>query len=278
MVVLRLRALFPLAGRNESPSFVGRGIGHPLRGLWTGAGPGCARQGDRAGANHAEERPSDGHASGKSKIPAITPGGMTARSRLGLRAVLSRPDPTAQKVRAAYLAAPYRDGPDAAASLGPSISRCRHRGRRRLAHDVLRQAGPAPTRSVLPAALGRRDRRDRAHRAASGGLSCTTSFGRPSGAPSIRSTRSADSVLGIKAYRSIADVPGEVDLAVMVTPPATVPAIVRGVRRSRRPGGGDHLGRLPRDRGGGSASWSRKFWPRPGGGECASSGPTASAS
>jgi acetyltransferase len=35
-----------------------------------------------------------------------------------------------------------------------------------------------------------------------------------------------ESVLGIRAYRSLADVPAEVDLAVIVTPAATVPAIV----------------------------------------------------
>jgi len=35
-----------------------------------------------------------------------------------------------------------------------------------------------------------------------------------------------DNVLGIKAYRSIADVPGAVDLAVVVTPAATVPKII----------------------------------------------------
>ena len=42
-----------------------------------------------------------------------------------------------------------------------------------------------------------------------------------------------DSVLGIKAYRSLADVPAPVDLAVIVTPAATVPAIVGRVRRPR---------------------------------------------
>ena len=35
-----------------------------------------------------------------------------------------------------------------------------------------------------------------------------------------------DNVLGIKAYRSIADVPGPVDLAVVVTPAATVPRVI----------------------------------------------------
>ena len=35
-----------------------------------------------------------------------------------------------------------------------------------------------------------------------------------------------DSVLGIKAYRSIADIPGPVDLAVIATPAPTVPALV----------------------------------------------------
>ncbi|MCL4401405.1 MAG: bifunctional acetate--CoA ligase family protein/GNAT family N-acetyltransferase [Acidobacteria bacterium] len=35
------------------------------------------------------------------------------------------------------------------------------------------------------------------------------------------------SVLGIKAYKSVEDIPGDVDLAVIVTPPATVPGIIR---------------------------------------------------
>src|SRR3954454_17288212 len=35
-----------------------------------------------------------------------------------------------------------------------------------------------------------------------------------------------DSVLGVKAYPNLAAVPDEVDLAVIVTPPATVPAVM----------------------------------------------------
>ena len=35
-----------------------------------------------------------------------------------------------------------------------------------------------------------------------------------------------DNVLGIKAYRSVADIPGEVDLAVIATPAPTVPALI----------------------------------------------------
>src|ERR1035438_5151357 len=35
------------------------------------------------------------------------------------------------------------------------------------------------------------------------------------------------SVLGIKAYPSIAEIPEEVDLAVIVTPPPSIPGIIR---------------------------------------------------
>src|SRR5271167_2119281 len=35
------------------------------------------------------------------------------------------------------------------------------------------------------------------------------------------------SVLGVKAYKSISDIPEDVDLAVIVTPPPTIPGIIR---------------------------------------------------
>ncbi len=35
------------------------------------------------------------------------------------------------------------------------------------------------------------------------------------------------SVLGVRAYKSISDVPGDVDLAVIVTPPPTVPGLIK---------------------------------------------------
>ena len=59
------------------------------------------------------------------------------------------------------------------------------------------------------------------------------------------------SVLGVKAYKSISDIPEQVDLAVIVTPPPSIPGIIRecgenGVRgaivisaglQGNRPGG-----------------------------------------
>ena len=42
------------------------------------------------------------------------------------------------------------------------------------------------------------------------------------------------SVLGIKAYPSIAEVPEEVDLAVIVTPPPSIPGIIKEDRKSTR--------------------------------------------
>ena len=44
-----------------------------------------------------------------------------------------------------------------------------------------------------------------------------------------------DTVLGLKSYPAVGDVPGPVDLAVVVTPAATVPEIIRRVRRRGRP-------------------------------------------
>ena len=55
------------------------------------------------------------------------------------------------------------------------------------------------------------------------------------------------SVLGIKAYPSVASVPEPVDLAVIVTPAPTVPGIVARVRRGRREGRDHHLGRVQGD-------------------------------
>ena len=45
-----------------------------------------------------------------------------------------------------------------------------------------------------------------------------------------------DTVLGVKAYPSIKDCPGAPDLAVIITPPATVPGIVRGCVSKGVPG------------------------------------------
>ena len=57
------------------------------------------------------------------------------------------------------------------------------------------------------------------------------------------------SVLGIKAYPSLAAVPDRVDLAVIVTPAPTVPGPDGRVRRGRGPRGDHHLRRLQGDRG-----------------------------
>ena len=35
------------------------------------------------------------------------------------------------------------------------------------------------------------------------------------------------SVLGVKAYQSISDIPGQVDLAVIVTPPPSIPGLIK---------------------------------------------------
>jgi acetyltransferase len=94
-----------------------------------------------------------------------------------------------------------------------------------LAHDVLRQARSHPLDPFFrPRSV-----------AVIGATETPRSVGRtllhnlidsPFGGTVYPVNPKRDNVLGIKAYRSIADVPGEVDLAVVVTPAATVPAVI----------------------------------------------------
>ena len=146
-----------------------------------------------------------------------------------------------------------------------------------LAHDVLRQAKAHPLdpffrpRSV--AVIGATETPRSVGRTLLHNLIAS-----PFGGTVYPVNPKRDSVLGIKAYRSIADVPGEVDLAVVVTPAATVPTGGRAVRRSGVPAaviisaGFHETGRA------GSRAGEEGSGRRPGGDECASSGPTASAS
>jgi acetyltransferase len=103
-----------------------------------------------------------------------------------------------------------------------------------LAHDLLRQATPHPLdpffrpRSV--AVIGATETPGSVGRTLLHNL-----ISSPFGGTVYPVNPKRDSVLGIRAYRAIADVPAAVDLAVIVTPAATVPAIVgecadRGVR------------------------------------------------
>ena len=68
------------------------------------------------------------------------------------------------------------------------------------------------------------------------------------------------------------------DLAVVATPPSTVPQIVADARRPRYPRGGRHQRGLRRARRGGPARCSRRCSMRPSRTRCASSARTASAS
>ncbi len=94
-----------------------------------------------------------------------------------------------------------------------------------LAHDVLRQAKAHPLdpffrpRSV--AVIGATETPRSVGRTLLHNLIAS-----PFGGTVYPVNPKRDSVLGIKAYRSIADVPGEVDLAVVVTPAATVPHVI----------------------------------------------------
>ena len=81
------------------------------------------------------------------------------------------------------------------------------------------------------------------------------------------------SVLGIKAYPSIADVPEQVDLAVIVTPAPTVPGIIQRMRATRRAGRDRHLGRLQGSSARKARSWSGRFSRRRGSGKMRIIGP-----
>ncbi len=72
------------------------------------------------------------------------------------------------------------------------------------------------------------------------------------------------SVLGVKAYASITDIPEQVDLAVIVTPPAFHTGNHPRVRRKRRERRGGHLGGLQGDRPGGRGPGAAGCWKRRG--------------
>ena len=70
----------------------------------------------------------------------------------------------------------------------------------------------------------------------------------PSAAPSSRSTPSAPMSWASTPTPRIADVPEQVDLAVIVTPAPTVPGVIDECVRGGRQGRDHHLGRLQGDR------------------------------
>src|SRR5215471_1990044 len=94
-----------------------------------------------------------------------------------------------------------------------------------LAHDVLRQAKSHPLdpffrpRSV--AVIGATEKPHSVGRTLLHNLIAT-----PFGGTVYPVNPKRESVLGIRSYRSIADVPAAVELAVIVTPAGTVPAVV----------------------------------------------------
>ncbi len=83
---------------------------------------------------------------------------------------------------------------------------------------------------------------------------------------------------GHTAYPSISDVPGQVDLALVATPAATVLEVVRGVRTQGGQGSRHRLERFRRDRRPRGWRCSARSWRPPGPTGCASSVPTAWAS
>src|SRR5262244_2346039 len=92
------------------------------------------------------------------------------------------------------------------------------------AHDVLRSE-PHPLDAIFAphsvAVIGATDRAGSVGRAVLWSLVSS-----PFGGTVYPVSEKRTSVLGIKAYRTIADVPEKVDLAVVVTPAAVVPEVI----------------------------------------------------
>src|SRR5215468_12369666 len=93
------------------------------------------------------------------------------------------------------------------------------------AHDVLRSE-PHPLDAIFSprsvAVIGATDRAGSVGRAVLWSLVSS-----PFGGTVYPVSDKRASVLGIKTYKSVADLPEAVDLAVVITPAATVPAIIR---------------------------------------------------
>src|SRR5262250_2863484 len=92
------------------------------------------------------------------------------------------------------------------------------------AHDVLRSEGHPLDAIFLPhsvAVIGATDRQGSVGRAVLWSLVSS-----PFGGTVYPVSEKRASVLGIKAYKRVADIPEPVDLAVVVTPAVTVPAII----------------------------------------------------
>ena len=93
-----------------------------------------------------------------------------------------------------------------------------------LAHDILRQERHPLEPFFKPrsvALIGATETAGSVGRTLLQNLTAT-SFGGPIFPVNLK----RDSVLGIKAYRTVADIPGEVDLAVIATSAPTVPALI----------------------------------------------------
>src|SRR5580692_10815582 len=93
-----------------------------------------------------------------------------------------------------------------------------------LAHDIFRQEGHPLEPFFKPrsvALIGATETPGSVGRTLLQNL-MATSFG----GPVFPVNPKRDSVLGIKAYRSVSDIPGQIDLAVVATPAPTVPALV----------------------------------------------------
>ncbi len=86
-----------------------------------------------------------------------------------------------------------------------------------------------------------------------------------------------DTVLGVKAYPSITAVPENPDLAVIITPPPTVPGIIKDCGTSRREGRDHYFRRLQGNRRSPAWNWNGRCSPKPRRRACASSARIVSA-
>ena len=106
---------------------------------------------------------------------------------------------------------------------------------------------------LLPPAGRSRSSAPAVGRTPSAGRWCATSCSATSRAACTWSTRARTPVAGMPAYKTVGDIPGEVDLAVVAVPADAVQDVVARLRRQGRARPGRHLVGVRRDRRGGPA-------------------------
>ncbi len=142
------------------------------------------------------------------------------------------------------------------------------------AHDILRQTRRRPLDSIFSpkvvAVIGATENKG------SVGRTVFQNMGRGGFGGTVYPVNpKRSSVLCVKAYPAIRDVPEKVDLAVLTTPAATAPGLIRECADAGVPAAVIDFRRLQRNRPGGGRGSSKRSWRRRGEARCASSARTA---